>query len=103
MVNRSPPRQDSWVQVGHWQSGQSTRSYNMSIRTVVLLAAVLCALPLSGAAAQQAADSVRGPVPALTESVNVPATQAPAPASLMLQRQQPLAPIRLAPAPSLAA
>ena len=75
----------------------------MSIRSVVLLAAVLCALPLSGAAAQQVSDSTKVPVPALTESVNVPANQVPAPTSLMLQRQEPLPSVRLAPAPSLAA
>jgi hypothetical protein len=77
----------------------------MSIRTVCILAAVLCALPLSGAAAQQASDSVKVPVPALTESVNVPANPVPAPASLVLLREEPLPTFRfnLASVPALAA
>lgn len=62
----------------------------MSIRNVCILAAVLCALPLSGVAAQQASDSVKAPVPALTESVNVPANQVQAPTSIVLQREAPL-------------
>jgi len=91
----------------------------MSVRTVFMLAAMLCALPLGGAAAQQASDSLRVPVPALTESVNVPASPLPAPTSVVLQRQEslpaptsvvlqrpePLPAVRLnlTPAPALAA
>ena len=91
----------------------------MSIRTVVFSAAVLCALPLSGAAAQQvsgaaaqqvsgaaaqqASDPVTVPVPALTETANVPANPQPARTSLMLQRPEQLPAYRLTPAPALAA
>jgi len=75
----------------------------MSIRSVVLLAAVLCALPLSGAAAQQATDSESQPVSALTESVNVPADLLPAPTSLVLLPDEPLPSSRFTLAPALAA
>jgi hypothetical protein len=75
----------------------------MSIRNVLVLAAALCVLPLSSVAAQQATDSARVPVSALTESVNVPADPLPAPTSFMLQRPEMLAAISLTPAPSLAA
>lgn len=77
----------------------------MSIRTACILAAVLCALPLSGVAAQQATDSVRVPVPALTENVNVAANQVQAPTSIVLQREEPLPTYRFNPTsePALAA
>ena len=39
----------------------------MSIRNVLVLAAALCVLPLSSVAAQQATDSARVPVSALTD------------------------------------
>jgi hypothetical protein len=77
----------------------------MSIRTLCILAAVLSALPLSGAAAQQAPDPLRVPVLALTDSVNVPAHPVPAPTSLVLRREEPLPTFRfnLASEPALAA
>ena len=75
----------------------------MSIRNVLVLAAALCVLPLSSVAAQQATESARVPVSALTESVNVPADPLPVSTSFMLQRPEMLAAISLTPAPSLAA
>jgi len=51
----------------------------MSIRAVAVLAAILCAAPLSVAAAQQAPDSARSAAPASSVQANSPSAPLPGP------------------------
>ena len=51
----------------------------MSIHAVAVLAAILCAAPLTVAAAQQAPDSARSAVPASSVQVHSPSTPLPGP------------------------